>query len=98
VPVGPQVPRVVQALAGAMLGEQLVALRCSPGFPLCSLHQLVKAKLGVVLGIVVGRVEFIPEGEQSAAHLLQGVEDGPHLVRPSGQAVNGQDRDAVNPP
>lgn len=66
-------------------------------FSLCSLHQFVQTKLSIVLGIVVGRIEFVPQREQSAAHFLQGIEDGPHLVRLSGQPINGQNGNAVDP-
>lgn len=42
VPIGPQVARVVKSSASAAIGKRLVAPRCSPRFPLCSLYQLVQ--------------------------------------------------------
>src|SRR4029450_1382321 len=41
---------MMKPLASAMLGEHLVAPRCSPCLPLCSLHQFEKAELSVVHG------------------------------------------------
>jgi len=70
VPIGPHVARVVKPLTSATIDQHLVALRCSPRFPLCLLYQLVQTKLGVVLGIVVGRIKFIPQCKQPAAHFL----------------------------
>jgi hypothetical protein len=80
--------RLMQSPSGAMLGHQLGALGRSRRFSLGSRYQLTQPKLGVAAWPIVGSVQLVLEGEQSSAHCLQSIEDGPNLVLSARQSVD----------